>query len=206
VAAASLTSSVEGVGDLDGGVEKKVQLERAAGNAFAERLALEKLHGDEGAMCVLTDFVDGANVGMVEGGSAAGFALKTLEGLAIVGEGFGKKLQSDMAAKAEVFGFVDFAHATGAELAENAVVRDGFAKQDAPALARILCARMKRVNEVAIAGSRVKERTRGALKTPTCRLAPRLPRRLSFCAVSLFKPQFSSIAPLTFHGIGAPSS
>src|SRR5207245_815016 len=80
------------------GAEKQVQLERTAGNALAERLALEKLHSDEGAMIVLADFIDGADVGMVEGGSGAGFALEALEGLAIVGEGFGKKLQSDVAA------------------------------------------------------------------------------------------------------------
>ncbi len=144
--------SVEGVGDLDGGVEKQIELEGAAGDAFTKRLALEKLHGDESAMLVLADFVDGANVGMVQGRGAARFTLKALEGLTIVGEGFGKKLQSNVAAQAEVFGFVDFAHATGAELAENAVVRDGFTKQDTPASVRILCARMERVNEVAAAG------------------------------------------------------
>jgi hypothetical protein len=53
-------------------------------------------------------------------------------------------------------------------------VRNGFAKQDAPALARILCARMERVNEVAFAGQGSEKRA--------------LPRRLSFlrCFVSEF--------------------
>ncbi len=151
---------------MDGGVEKKIQLEGAAGDAFAERLAFQKLHGDEGAMVVLADFVDGANVGMVQRRGAAGFALEALEGLAIVGKSFGKKLQSDVAAQAEVFGFVDFAHAPGSELAENAIVRDGFAKQDAPAAEGILFGREERVNEVAVAGQGSEKRE--------------LPRRLSF--------------------------
>jgi len=99
---------------LDGGVQKKIQLERAAGDAFAKRLTFEELHGDESAAFVFTDVVDGADVGMVERGCGAGFALEALEGLAVVGERLGKKFQSDMAAETKVFGFVDLAHTPSA--------------------------------------------------------------------------------------------
>ena len=63
---------------------------------------------------MFADFVNGADVGMVERGSGAGFALEALEGLAIVGESFREKLQCDMTAETEVFGFEYFAHAAGA--------------------------------------------------------------------------------------------
>jgi hypothetical protein len=99
---------------LNSRVEKQIQLERASGDAFAKCLAFQKLHGDEGAAFVLADFVNGADVGMVERGGGAGFALKALESLAIVGESLGEKLQSDMAAETEVFGFEYFAHAARA--------------------------------------------------------------------------------------------
>ncbi len=95
-------------------VEKQIQLERASGDAFAKRLTFEELHGDEGAAFVFADFVDGTDVGMVEGGGGAGFALEALKGLAIVSESLGQKLQCDMAAEAEVFSLEYLAHAAGA--------------------------------------------------------------------------------------------
>ena len=141
-------SSVESVSDLYSRVEKQIQVERAAGDAFAERLAFQKLHGDESAAFVFADVVDGANVGMVEGGGGASFTLETLEGLTVVGESVGKEFQSDMAAEAEVFRFVDLTHAAGAEFAKNAIVRDGFAEQDSPDWGCILRGHGDGVNEV----------------------------------------------------------
>ena len=76
---------------------------------------------------VLSDFVDGADVGMVQGRSGLGFALETVERLAILGQVFGQELQRDEAAQGCVFGFVDDTHPAAAQLFDNAVVRDGFA-------------------------------------------------------------------------------
>ena len=73
------------------------------------------------------DVVDGADVGMVQSGSGARFAPEALEGLRIAGDIVGQKFQSDEAAQARVFGFVDDAHAAAAELFDDAVVRDGVA-------------------------------------------------------------------------------
>lgn len=141
-------SGIESISDLNSRVEKQIQFEGAAGDAFAKRLAFQKLHGDEGAAFVFADFVNCADVGMVQGGSGAGFPPKALEGLAIVGESLGEKLQSNMAAEAEVFGFEYFAHAASAEFAKNAIVRDGFAEQDSPDLGCILRGHGDGVNEV----------------------------------------------------------
>jgi hypothetical protein len=62
---------------------------------------------------------------MVEGGGGAGFSLEALEGLRIFGDVVGEKFQGYEAAELGVFGFVDDAHATAAELFDDAVVRDG---------------------------------------------------------------------------------
>ena len=90
-------------------------------------LAVEKLHGDEGLAVFFADFVNGADVGVVQCGGGLGFALKTGESLRIAGYVIGKELEGDEAVKARVFRFVDDAHAAAAELLDDAVVRDGLA-------------------------------------------------------------------------------
>src|SRR5208282_6433596 len=88
-------SGVERVGNFDGEVEEQIELERAAANAVLERRALHVFHGDEGAPFVLANFIDGADVGMIERGSGASFAAKALERLGVARDIFGKKLQRD---------------------------------------------------------------------------------------------------------------
>jgi hypothetical protein len=94
-----------------------------------ERGAIEKFHGDEGAAVVFADVVDGADVWVIEGGGRAGFAFEAFERLWIVSEIVGKKFESDEAAEASVFGFVDDAHSSTAEFFDDAVMRDGLANQ-----------------------------------------------------------------------------
>src|SRR5208283_4721248 len=118
---------IERVGDLDGKSEQNVGLDGPAADAMLQRGAVKKLHGNEGVALVLADLVNGANVGMVEGGGGAGFAAKTLEGLRILGEVVGEKLKSDEATEFGVFSFVDHAHAAAAMFFDDAVVRNGLA-------------------------------------------------------------------------------
>ncbi len=89
--------------------------------------AVEELHGDVAAAFVLANFVDGADVGMVESGGGAGFTAKTFEGLRVAGQVFGKKFQGDEAAEFGVLGFVDYTHAATAEFFDDEVARDFFA-------------------------------------------------------------------------------
>ena len=59
---------IECVGNLSAQLQHLLERQRLAGNAVLQRFAVEKLHRDERLPALLTDFVDGANVGMVEGG------------------------------------------------------------------------------------------------------------------------------------------
>jgi len=120
-------SGIEAVGDLDAPIEEGFGVERAAVDVVFEGLAVEKFHGDEVAAFEFVDFVDGADVGMVEGGGGLGFALETFERLSVASEIFGKKFEGDETAELGVFGFVNDAHAAAAEFFEDAVVRDGLA-------------------------------------------------------------------------------
>ena len=119
---AGAVSGVERVGDFDADFEKAIEFERAAGDDVLESRTVEKLHGDEGAAVVFADVVDGADVGMIQRGSGASFALEAIERLRVASEIIGKKLESDEAAETRVFCFVNHAHATAAEFFDDAVV------------------------------------------------------------------------------------
>ena len=72
----------------------------------------------------LADFMDGANIGMVKGGSGAGFAAKAFEGLWVARDIIGQELEGDEAAELGVFSFQDDTHASATELFDDAVVRE----------------------------------------------------------------------------------
>jgi len=90
-----------------------------------EGLAVKELHGDEGAAVLFADVIDGADVGVIEGGGGFGFAAETFEGLAVAGGFFGEEFEGDEAVQASVFGLEDDAHAAATELFEDTVVGDG---------------------------------------------------------------------------------
>src|SRR4029077_20349402 len=81
----------------------------------------------EGLSSVFINFVDGADVGMVQGGGGAGFALKALQRLRVGSNIWRKYFEGDEASEFDVFGLVDDAHATAAEFVDDAVVGDGLA-------------------------------------------------------------------------------
>ena len=84
-------------------------------------MAVDVGHGDEGAAFDLFDFVNGADVGVVEGGGGLGFAREARADFGIGDQMRGQKFQGHGAVQARVFGFVDDAHAAAAELGEDAV-------------------------------------------------------------------------------------
>ena len=48
---------------------------------------------------LIVDFVDGADVGVIEGGGGSGFAFEAVEGLRVFGEFVGEKFEGDEAAE-----------------------------------------------------------------------------------------------------------
>ncbi len=96
---------------------------------MAQREAIQKLHGDEGLAMLVINFVDGADVGMIQRGSGLGFTFEAGQGLRIIGNVVREELQGDKAVQFYVFGFVDHTHASAAEFLDDAVVRDGLADQ-----------------------------------------------------------------------------
>ncbi len=69
---------VERIGDVDSEREKNFHFQRTPRHAVLQRQPVQKLHDDEGLLTVLADFVDGADVGMIESGRRTSLSVETL--------------------------------------------------------------------------------------------------------------------------------
>jgi hypothetical protein len=90
----------------------------------SERLSFQKFHGDERSPIGLVNLVDRADVRVVQRGRSLGLPLETAEGLHVVGKFVGKEFQGDVATELQVFCLVHHTHASPADLAEYAVMRN----------------------------------------------------------------------------------
>ncbi len=90
-----------------------------------QRDSVKVLHHDERAPIVLPDFVNRADVRVVERGSGARLPAKTFQGLSILGYVVGQKLQRDGTAEIGIFGSIDHTHPATPDLFEDMIVRDG---------------------------------------------------------------------------------
>ncbi len=136
---------IERVGNLKAQIEHRFDFQRLAINLVPERLPLQQFHGNKSSPIRLVNFVDGADVRVVQGGRSLGLPLETAESLCIVGEFFGKELEGDVAIELEVFRFVDHTHAPAAQLPQDAVMRDGVIHHRTPKRHRYYCGRAMRV-------------------------------------------------------------
>src|SRR4029077_835373 len=109
---------VESIGHLDAQIEYRIDFERPAAYCVAECFPVQQLHGNESSPTDLVDFVDSADVRVVQRGCGFGLTLKAVQGLCIVGEALWKELQGDMTAQLEVFRLVHNAHAPTSNLTQ----------------------------------------------------------------------------------------
>ena len=114
-----------------------------------QRQSVKELHRQKPLPFMVGDFVNGADVRVVQRGSGARFPAKTLQRLRILGHIIGQKFQGDKSAKHRVFRLIDDAHAAAAEFFDNAIVRDGLADHQG----QILRGRIGQVNESGRDGS-----------------------------------------------------
>jgi hypothetical protein len=91
-------------------------------------MAFEQFHDYEELTVVLANVVNGADVGMVQGAGGAGLAAEAFHGLGIASQVFGEEFQGYVATELGIFGLVDYAHSSAAELMEDAIMRDGLAE------------------------------------------------------------------------------
>src|SRR6201999_1735478 len=91
---------------------------------LAQGLSVDELGGDELHTGGFTDFVNGEDIGMVEGGGGKRFLLKAAQAVAIIDRIGRKGLDGDLAAETGVLREVDSPHTAGAQQGDDLVAGD----------------------------------------------------------------------------------
>jgi hypothetical protein len=113
---------IESVRHFYSDVQKPLQLQRMIADQMLQRRAIEKFHHDEGTTLVLSYFMDGADVRMVQGRGGLAFPLEAGQGCWIVGYVIRQKLKRDKAVKVYVLSLVNDTHPAAAQFLGNAVM------------------------------------------------------------------------------------
>ena len=117
-------SGIERIGDINGNLDNSLGIQGTRGYQIFQGHAIQILHRDEGMAFVASDFVDGADIRVIERRCALCFAAKTFQGIRFPDSTFGQELQSDKPAELFVLGFVDYAHAATPQFLQHTVTRD----------------------------------------------------------------------------------
>ncbi len=91
---------------------------------LGKALAVDVLHDDEDAAALFADFVNGADIGMVERGGGLGLVDQPLPRLIIAVPSLGQHLDGHFAPEFAVFREKDRSHPAGAELPNDPVMAD----------------------------------------------------------------------------------
>ena len=83
--------------------------ERLAVDQVLQGIAFHQLHDDKRTALLFADFVNGADIGVIQGGGRLRLSMEALKAAAIA-RTLGEKLQRDSAAKASIFRLVDNPH------------------------------------------------------------------------------------------------
>src|SRR5947207_2882916 len=119
--------SIESISNLDSQTEQSISLHESPRDPMCQCHSIEVLHCDEAFAVVLSDFVDGADIGMVQRRSSTGFAAEALQSLRVFRDIIGQELERDKTTEGDIFGLVNDTHPATAEFLDDAVVRDGLA-------------------------------------------------------------------------------
>ena len=76
---------------------------------------------------LVVDFVDRADIGMIQRRGSFGFTLEAAQGLRVFGDLVRKELERDKATELHILGLVDHTHPSATQLLDDAVMRNGLA-------------------------------------------------------------------------------
>src|SRR5262245_14054491 len=116
------------VDNLQGQLEHALLRRRFFGDYIAERPPLDILHDDEAAVAVVRDFVDCADVGVIERRGRPGLTENSPADVELV-RGI-DELDGDGALQSRVEGAIDDAHAAGAEDAFDFIVSEAVVRSE----------------------------------------------------------------------------
>ena len=104
-----------------------IGLDWLSGDPVLQRDPVQKLPRDERLPVLVVNFVNRADVRMIECRGSFGLALKAAECLRVLGYVVGQELESHKTTEFDILGLVHHAHPATAELLDDAVVREGLA-------------------------------------------------------------------------------
>src|SRR5258708_19060145 len=113
---------VERVGNFDSEIKQALQLDSRAQDQIPESLALQIFHHQKQSSLVLSDFVNGANIGMIQRRGRTSLAPEALQRLRIIRQSIGKKLERYEPAELDDFGLMHDPHPATANLPEKPVI------------------------------------------------------------------------------------
>ena len=120
---------LERVGDLDRHCQQQVDIERVPGHAVLQGRPFEAFHHQERAAVLFADVVDGADVGVIQGGSGLRLVAESGQGIGSVSEIGRQELQRDKAPQPRILGLVYDAHSAAAQLLGDPIVRERLTDQ-----------------------------------------------------------------------------
>jgi len=88
-----------------------------------QRLPFEQLHDEERLALMLANFMNRADIRVVDRRRGPRFTLEAFQSDSVVRGLFGQKLQRYFTAKTEIFGAIHHPHAPAAKFLDNAVMR-----------------------------------------------------------------------------------
>ena len=118
---------IQGVSDLDSERQSQLGFYRSPADTMFQRQPVQKLHSDESIAMLVVNFIDGADVRMVQRGSSLGLALKTRKSLRVFGNVVGQELKCNKPPELQVLALINHTHTTTTELLNDTIVRDGLA-------------------------------------------------------------------------------
>ncbi len=116
---------IQTVGRLNRQRQQSLVIQRLARDEMLQGDAVEKLHGNERLLAMFTDFVDGADIGMIQRRRRARLPAKAFQRLRVARKFIRQKFEGNKAAQLGVLRLIDHTHAAATQLFDNAVVRDG---------------------------------------------------------------------------------
>src|SRR4051794_11566358 len=93
-----------------------------------QRQAIKEFHCNEGLTFVLSDFINGANIGMVKSGGCLCLTLKAGKRLWVFGHVIWQELKGHKPVELDVLGLVNHTHPASAQLLDNSVMGNGSPK------------------------------------------------------------------------------
>ena len=128
----------EATRDLGGQIEQLLEREGTLLQPLLERPALYQFHRDEARTLVVTDFVDGGDVRVVESSRGTGLSFEALELIGVARRCLMEHLDRDLAAEASVAGPIDLSHPPCTDQVENLVRSEPGPAEDREPLRRRL--------------------------------------------------------------------